>query len=268
MSALCALVALLPVHSAPVSQMQTMMTWFAGDFDNYDQLEDFTVNNVTEEHDKLHSIFFNAKLPEFSDDVLYVQQSSEGDPTKIYRQRLYVFKTKSSKSISMDIWQFTNPEKYVDAQSHPTILSKLNPSSNDVSLVKGCSVEWQYDATRQQFNGSTSDTGTCTATVKDYPLPGNHTYLITDTNLLNKNQVWIHEKWFLWDHGKKGKQALGKVYADKLTRSKPIRKFVGWLAIENAKEATGYVLEFVLPSQFTGRFGICLHLFFHVIAFL
>jgi len=224
----------LSVATAPIDQM---MKWFPGEFDNYDQLEKFTMAHITEEHDKLHSIFFKASLPAFSANVLYVQQCSGGDPSKLYRQRLYVLKSVND-SVTMDIWQFKDPSAFVDAHKHPELLAGLTPNSPKVSITTGCSVAWQYDSQLNQFNGSTGES--CTAAIKDYPVAGQHEYLITDSNVLSANQVWIHEQWYLFDGGVKGKKVLGKVHPDIETRSNPIRKFVGWLAIINPKEANGY----------------------------
>lgn len=216
------------------------MGWFtAAEFDNYDQLEALTLAHA-EHHQKLHSIFSRVQLDAFSKNVLYVQQSTGGDPTDIYRQRLYVLHPGSSDddAIRMDIWKFQAPSKYIDANKHPYKLAGLSPQSSEVAMLSGCSVYWTWDAAHQVFNGTTTDQ--CTVQGQDFPLPGNHTYLITDTNVLTASQVWIHEEWYLFDNHTHGPKVLGKKIPDQLTQSAPIRKFNGWIAVQNPNEVSGY----------------------------
>jgi len=72
---------------------QTFLEWFPGVYDNQEQVyfEEQLGVPEDERHERIHHTFAPVNLPAFGDHVFYVQQYLDDDPTKIYRQRIYVF---------------------------------------------------------------------------------------------------------------------------------------------------------------------------------
>jgi hypothetical protein len=73
--------------------MSTLLQWFPGRYDNDLQVYfDGELNTPQENrNNRIHSIFSPVTLPAFGPNVFYVEQYADGDPTKIYRQRIYRF---------------------------------------------------------------------------------------------------------------------------------------------------------------------------------
>jgi len=68
-----------------------MMEWFEGEFDNFQQVWVERETKAEHPHEHIHSVFARVAVPALGDDVFYVKQYGGGDPTKVYRQRLYSF---------------------------------------------------------------------------------------------------------------------------------------------------------------------------------
>ena len=73
------------------SDMALMLKWFEGRFDNFTQVWEEKESKAEFPHERIHSVFARVNLPTFGENVFYVQQFMDGEPAKIYRQRLYTF---------------------------------------------------------------------------------------------------------------------------------------------------------------------------------
>jgi len=225
--------------------IDTLTQWLgAADFDNYDQLEIRALSHRPASQQKLHQLFSRVELPAFGKNVLYVQSCVNGDPSNITHQSLYVSHSlPGMDGIQTELWEFTNPERFVDAQKYPQKLAGLTPESPEVRASK-CALYWHWDAATQQFNATLSNTGAvtdgCSVNHQDLPVQGNHSYLIVDHSVLNATHFEVHPQWFLFDHESVGRRVRGHALPDTLTRSAPIRKFNGWVSVKNPNEPEGY----------------------------
>jgi hypothetical protein len=72
-------------------EMTQLLSWFTGEFDNFQQYWKEKEDKVVNPHENIHSIFAPMNLPALGEHIFYVKQYIDGDPKKIYRQRMYSF---------------------------------------------------------------------------------------------------------------------------------------------------------------------------------
>lgn len=209
--------------------LDLLLKRFPGDYDNYLQWEKEIEDNVTisQQHGHLHSIFYGpVNLPSFGEHVFYVQQYTDGTPTKIYRQRLYVFSlNQTSNDIVLSFFTFLDPAKYVDAQKDPEKLSKLTRSETAPASDK-CNVHIVRHG--DIFVGST----TKECVVVDHR--SGKSIRIEDNNQFGKDFVSIHERGF---DVETGTQIFGNPTPDVLNRTRAARRFSGYVALESSTGA-------------------------------
>ena len=127
--------------------LETMMEWFAGEFDNHQQhVDEIEAEEPPEQpHEWIHSIFHPVELPDFGDNVFYVEQYIEGDPTNIYRNRIYSFSINEEvEAIQLTIYSFKDHEAVIGAHLDETKLEGL--TMDDVRTLPGCEVFWKKQA--------------------------------------------------------------------------------------------------------------------------
>jgi len=179
--------------SALEEDLAQMMQWFSGRFDNYWQTRQQESSKEPVEHPngRIHSIFAPISMPALGKNVFYVQQYAEGDPSNIYRQRLYSFTTNPKEdAIELVIYAPPDAEAVIDAHLDPSKLDGLSP--NDLKSYPGCEVYWQRQnrgIDDDHFIGFTKD-GAC----KVISSRSGKTLLISDTLRLDAKQIWIQDR--------------------------------------------------------------------------
>lgn len=164
--------------------MTRMLQWFDGSFDNDLQVFFEKDLNTPQEyrHGRIHSIFKRVAVPALGKDVFYVQQYSDNDPSKIYRQRVYTFTPDyAENAIRLDILTPKDGARFMDAHKDPTKLA--NAVSADFNALPGCEVYWRRQA--NQFLG-TMKPKTCKIIRTGKP-----SLLIDDNLVLTENEIWI-----------------------------------------------------------------------------
>ena len=167
---------------------QVMMSWFPGRYDNQEQVyfEDELKVDKELRHERIHSIFEPVDLAAFGDNVFYVQQYLDGDPDKIYRQRIYSFGIDyRENAVRLDIYVPNDPDAIKDAHLDPSKLQGLSPEK--MIEYPGCEVYWRRQS--QQFIGYMRE-GKCRIESKR----SGRTLVVTDDLLLNENEIWIRDK--------------------------------------------------------------------------
>ena len=199
--------------------MKVMLSMFKGEFDNFWQVAKEKEDSVKHKHEHIHSIFAPAVAPAFGENVFYVKQYMDGNPKKIYRQRLYAFKAdEAEKAIRLDIYSFPVDSLFYDAQQKPEKLKDLTPEK--LSMTAGCAVYWKRDG--DKFVGYMKDKA-CTFVSKR---TGKRIY-ITDSLLLDKTQIWIRDEAVDED----GKYVFGN--PDKIHHKlKRVTYYKGWISYE------------------------------------
>lgn len=169
--------------------LETMTSWFAGEFDNHLQVvEEQEAETPPEQpHEWIHSIFHPVELPQFGDHVFYVEQYLDGDPAKIYRNRLYSFSVNEDEdAIQLTILSFADSEAVVGAHLDPSKLAPLTP--DDVRTIPGCEVYWKRE-TDDRFIGFMPD-GACRVPSRRT----GKTIIIDDDLVLTPDEIWIGDR--------------------------------------------------------------------------
>ncbi len=175
------------------ADLEQMMEWFGGRFDNYWQvrLQEAAEEPVEHPHGRIHSIFARVEMPELGDHVFYVQQYADGDPAKIYRQRIYRFGTHAEEdAVELVIYAPPDAAAIVDAHVDPSKLAGL--SLDNLKSYPGCEVYWQRrgrGTDDDHFIGYTKE-GACQVTSSR----SGKTLIISDDLRLDAGQIWIQDR--------------------------------------------------------------------------
>jgi hypothetical protein len=221
-----AIVCFLFVISAVISSsaqnlkadMTLMMKWFEGRFDNFAQTVEERESKAEFPHERIHSIFAGVQLPAFGENVFYVQQFMDGDPGKIYRQRLYSFTiNKKESAIELKIFTFPDEKAVMNAHLAPSKLKGL--TIDKMESPAGCEVYWKRDG--DKFAG-TMKPNACKVVSKR----SGKTLIISDDLFLSKDYIWINDQ----ARDDKGNYVFGNKSGvhHKLNR---VRMFQGWTAV-------------------------------------
>ncbi len=172
-------------HDALASDLKTMMGLFEGEFDNYEQIWFEKEAKSEYPHEHIHSIFARVSLPSTGENVFYVKQYMDGDPAKIYRQRLYSFApNEKEKAIELRIYTFPDEKAVTDAHLDQGKLAGLTPDK--LRATPGCEVYWKREG--EDFLGYMKPT----CRVNSQRL--GKTIIITDNLKLNKNEIRINDQ--------------------------------------------------------------------------
>jgi len=212
----------------PEKDLRLMMSWFEGRFDNFAQTVEEKETKTEFPHERVHSIFARVNQPNIGENVFYVQQYMDGDETKIYRQRLYVFTPKrKEKAIELKIFTFPDEKAVLNAHLDKAKLNGLTLEKMD--SPRGCEVFWRLKDNK--FEGSMKPNA-CRVVSKR----SGKTLIITDDLFLTKDEIWIN------DQAKDDQENY--VFGNKANvhhKLKKVKIFEGWTAVlkDGSTEMTG-----------------------------
>ena len=122
--------------------MQLFMQWFEGEFDNNHQVWWEKQTQAEFPHEHIHSVFKRVDLPSFGKNIFYVYQYLNGDPSQVYRQRIYKLSwDEKERAIRLKIFAFKNDKDYYFSHHNPNLLSDL--TKEDMYTFEGCDVFWR-----------------------------------------------------------------------------------------------------------------------------
>jgi len=213
------------------SDFGTFLKWFSGEFDNYTQALQDKINKIKYPHRQLHSVIIPANLSHFEGHTFYVQQYLDGDPEKIYRQRIYeVSWNPFDDVIETKIYRFKeNGKKYKDAYLHPKILKDLRPES--LELSKGCEVYWKKRGNK--FYGSNRKNSCVFISSKS-----GKKLVISEKLILSNESLWILENTF----DNKGNVVYGRTDGEYYKLNK-CRFYMGSISIKKEKKEEYYLFD-------------------------
>ncbi len=142
-------------ESQPTSleaDLEELMEWFPGVYDNHQQVYRQAVDRVPEEMRQRHTnhIFRPLSITGIPGRTLYAQQSQHYDPSDLYRQRIYSFTVdEAEQAIRLTIYTPRDPSRLTDAHLDPDKVADL--SADDFILKPGCEVFWRRG--EGQFDG-------------------------------------------------------------------------------------------------------------------
>jgi len=212
----------------PEKDLRLMMSWFEGRFNNYAQTVEEKETKTEFPHERIHSIFARVNLPNIGENVFYVQQYMDGDETKIYRQRLYVFTpNRKEKAIELKIFAFPDEKAVLNAHLDKAKLNGLTLEKMD--SPKGCEVFWRLKDNK--FEGSMKPNA-CRVVSKR----SGKTLIITDDLFLTKDEIWINDQ----AKDDQGNYVFGNK-ANVHHKLKKVKIFEGWTAVlkDGSTEMTG-----------------------------
>ena len=234
-----------PAQSKLETDLRLMMQWFEGRFDNYGQTVEEKEVKTEFPHEHIHSIFARVNLPNIGENVFYVQQYMDGNPAKIYRQRLYVFSAnKQEKAIELKIYIFPDEKAVADAHLDNTKLANL--TLDKLESPDGCEVFWRLNA--DKFEGSMKRDA-CRVVSKR----SGKTLIITDDLFLTKDEIWINDQ----AKDDKGNYVFGNK-ANVHHKLKRARTFEGWTAILKSGE-TDLAMQDYPADAYVGQTKLQIH---------
>jgi hypothetical protein len=164
------------------------LSLFEGRYDNELQvfLDEDLKTPADARNNRIHSIFKKVALPAFGEHVYYVEQFADGDPQKIYRQRLYVFTPDYGEhAIRLTIHAPKNAAALVGAHRDASKLAALTPA--DTETFQGCDVFWRRE--EAQFRGDMKP-GACRIASRR----SGRTIIVSDDLLLGPDRLWIQDR--------------------------------------------------------------------------
>lgn len=246
-SSVLLLFALSVAAQNPSKEMLLMMKWFEGRFDNYAQTFEEKESKAEFPHERIHSIFSRVNLPAIGENVFYVQQFMDGDETKIYRQRLYVFTpNKKEKAIELKIYTFADEKTVLNAHLDKTKLNGL--TLDKLESPKGCEVYWRLNKAGDKFEGSMKKDA-CKVVSKR----SGKTLIITDDLFLTKDEIWINDQ----AKDEQGNYVFGN-RANIHHKLKRVRIFEGWTAVLKSG-STEMIGQDAPTDDWTGQRNLMIH---------
>jgi CpeT/CpcT family (DUF1001) len=196
--------------------------WFAGEFNNHEQVWQQKIDAAkpgspadAEKTAHSHSVFAPVKLPQLGEHIYYVQQSLDGDPTKVYRQRLYRISA-DGRAVKLEIFSFPDAKAVLNAHLKPELLAGLDV--NTLRAAKGCDVLWTFDAAAQVFNGAVGK-DQCS-----YMSPQlKKRIVVNDTLRLSSSEIWINDQ----ARDEQGNHVFGSKN-NVPVKARKVRYFTGW----------------------------------------
>jgi hypothetical protein len=134
------------------ADLEELLEWFPGVYDNHRQVYRQAVERVPEEMRQRHTnhIFRPLSITGIPGRTLYAQQSQDYDLNDLYRQRIYSFKVdQDEQAIRLTIYTPHDPARLTDAHLDPAKVAEM--TVEDFYLKPGCEVFWRRG--EGQFDG-------------------------------------------------------------------------------------------------------------------
>ena len=137
------------------SQLELLMQWWSGEFDNNEQIVRQSGGGLSqpifEPHFRVHSHYQRVELPELGDHVLYVEEYKNNNPNELYRIRLMSLHTDVASN-GIRVQMYSPKDQQSLAGSHTDLEKiKAGPMDQWQPHNAGCSVFLTYEGT--QFRG-------------------------------------------------------------------------------------------------------------------
>lgn len=129
--------------------LEEMLSWFPGVYDNYEQIEAERLGDFPEalRHRHLNHTFFPVEIEGIPGRQLYAQQYQHHDAADLYRQRIYSFEpAQEDGAIRLTIYTPNSPIDLIDVHLDPERQAALDVS--DFFLKPGCEVYWTREEDR------------------------------------------------------------------------------------------------------------------------
>jgi hypothetical protein len=206
--------------SAPDGALQQFLAWFPGEYDNHEQVWQEKIDRAEHPHERLHHIFAPVEAPAVGRHVYYVQQYLDGDPARIYRQRLYDVREQEDGTLRLTIYSLPDEAKFRNAHLQPESLRNLTPDV--LTTTPGCEVFWRWEPSGQALRGYMNE-GACTFLSQRSGLR----LRVTDDLRLTADEIWIRDEAF----DEAGNRVFG--HPQRIHhKNRKVRYFTGWAGVK------------------------------------
>ena len=137
------------------AQLERLVQWWTGEFDNNEQIVRQSGGGLSEPkytpHFRIHSHILRIDYPDFGEHVLYIEEYKNGDPEDLYRIRLLALETDpTNNGIRGQLYRPDEPASMVGGHKDPTNLEHVSPDTWR-PISEPCAVYLRYEGT--QFRG-------------------------------------------------------------------------------------------------------------------
>lgn len=178
-----------PVERTPLDdQLALFLDWFPGRYDSAAQVLRDTRDSTAqaERNYRRHSIFRQVELPAFGETVFLAHQYRDGDPAKVYRQRLYTFTLdEAENAFRLRVHVPKDADALKGAYRDPSRLAGL--TLEDFTVWEGCDLFWQLQDDR--FVGRLKP-GECRFNSKAF----GQEIVLDETLTLMEDQIWFADR--------------------------------------------------------------------------
>lgn len=207
---------------------ERFMAWFPGEYDNHEQAWqdqiDLKEGLIEQVHEHIHHIFHQVSAPAIGDHIFFVKQYMDGDPSKVYRQRLYRFtRNEAEQAIELEIFVFKDEAAYADGHLGADIFHAL--SLEELRATPGCSVYWRFNG--EHFDGTMKPEACSFVSQRS-----GKRIIISDTLKLTEDEIWISDKAV----DENGEWVFGN-RAGIHHKNRKVRYFTGWAGVKKAGQA-------------------------------
>jgi CpeT/CpcT family (DUF1001) len=245
----CASIAEEPARTE-AKDLQRLVDWFAGEWDNHEQVwqqkgdaNDTKREKIDDPIPHTHHIFAPVKAPKIGEHIFYVQQYGDGDPAKIYRQRVYRFSAdEKERAVKLEIFTPLDEKAFINAHLKPDVFATLDATA--LKAAPGCEVYWRYQAASTEYEG-TMKPGACHFISQR----SGKRIFVTDTLKLTPNEIWINDQ----ARDESGNHVFGSK-TNTPVKNRKVRYFTGWVYFNRAgKDAKP------TDKDFSGRRDLITH---------
>ena len=176
-----------PLRYDLIEDMDEMLSWFPGEYDNDQQVSEQKEDGVSEDlmQRHTHHLFQPIKVNFTDHHTLYAQQYQHYDPEDIYRQRIYAFDIdKEEEAIRLTIYTPKDPAAIKDLHLHKKLQASL--AADDFILKPGCEVYWKREG--EEYHGYLKKNA-CNYFSTRY---GKQVYL-NETLILSREALLLHD---------------------------------------------------------------------------
>lgn len=137
------------------SQLELLMEWWSGEFDNNEQIVRQSGGGLSEPkfapHFRIHGHYRRIDLPTLGEHLLYVEEYKNNDPSELYRIRLMSLHTDTaSNGIRVQLYSPKNQQALTGSHAHIEAI-EAGPVDQWRALSTGCSIFLTYEGA--QFAG-------------------------------------------------------------------------------------------------------------------
>ena len=122
--------------------LDRLVRWFPGRYDNTEQAKTDVVNRVRPPHDPVELIIVALGSVSVGRNAFYMQEVAADDPRRVLSQKVVIF-TSSEKGIVESVSTLVDPLRWRDGQRDPDMFLGMTPK--DLSPLAGCELTWKRE---------------------------------------------------------------------------------------------------------------------------